>query len=82
MDVFGKKPAENQMAEYLRGRALSEASHGSLTEPLNQQGELDNYRKAAICLHEALRLQGFHKPPNDPAAWYAYKTKIRTSFCN
>lgn len=86
-------PSENsQMADYLRGRrneelyvrcqdvlneVLSlEASHPSLTEPLNHT-ELDNYRKAAICLHEALRLQGFHKPPNEPAAWYAYKTKIR-----
>lgn len=50
------------------------ASSPNLTQPLM---ELDCYRKAAMGLHEALRLRGFHKPPNDPAAWYAYKTKTR-----
>jgi len=45
-----------------------------LTKPLH---ELDAYRKAAMVLHEAMQLQGFHKPPENPNAWFAYKTKTR-----
>eukprot|EP00913_Durusdinium_trenchii_P011666 g10955.t1 len=64
------------MMEFFRGRHLDVqelyASTPSLTQPLSA-AELDPYRSHPC----ALRLRGFHKSPNDPAAWYAYMTKIR-----
>ena len=39
--------------------------------------ELGASMRCTLCTLQAMQLQGFHKPPENPNAWFAYKTKTR-----